>query len=64
MEINGARLKMYRELKKVTRAELAEVADVSHVRIWQIEKGVCGNVNTNIAKAMAEFLKVPLSELR
>lgn len=63
MKISGSKLLKCREAANATRSELAVAADLTHTRIWQIETGDVSHVNSNIAKAMAKFLKVPVANL-
>lgn len=63
MKINGAKLAEARRNARVTRIELAAVADLTHVRIWQLETEEESNVNENVAKAIAKHLKVKLESL-
>ena len=63
MKINGRRLMAAREAANVTRAELAVVADLTHVRIWQLETEEVSNINENVGKAIAKRLKIGTDEL-
>lgn len=47
----------------MTRSELAVIADLTHVRIWQLETEVESNVNGNVVKAIAKHLKVKQEDL-
>jgi transcriptional regulator with XRE-family HTH domain len=64
VKINGVKLKEAREQAGVTRSELAVVADLSHVRIWQMETEDESNVNENIVKAIANRLNVVAESLQ
>lgn len=64
MRINGAKLKQARELAGLTRSDLAVIADVTQVRIWQMESRPESNVNENIVKAIAKKLKVDVKEIQ
>lgn len=64
MRINGAKLKQARESAGLTRFDLAVIADVTQVRIWQMESRPESNVNENIVKAIAKRLKVDTKEIQ
>lgn len=59
--MNLSRLKLMREERKLSAEELGKLAGVSHVTIYNIEKGK-GTILNN-AKAIAKALKVKLEEL-
>lgn len=63
MKISGAKLKAARELAGKKRSELAAVANLSPVRIWQIETDEVSNVKDWCVTAMAEFLGITSKEL-
>lgn len=64
MKIDGNKLKAAREAAGVTRSDLASVAELSHVRIWQIEQvNVIVNMNSHVVKSMAKLLKVKPQDL-
>ena len=63
MKIDGYKLKEIRERMNVTRAELALVADLTHVRIWQLETEPESNVNANVGKALARKLKCKTEDI-
>ena len=63
MKIEGAKLSEARYAAFVSRPELAKVACLSHARIWQLETEAVSNVNDNVARAMADFLNVPVESL-
>ena len=63
MKISGEKLAAAREKAGVTRSDLAIAADLSHVRIWQIETSEFSHVNSNIVGAMAKALKTEASAL-
>ena len=63
MKINGSKLMEIRESKGLTRAEAALVADVTHARMWQIEKQYkTVMLNNNIARALANYLGVKVKD--
>lgn len=64
MRINGAKLKQARESAGLTRSDLAVIADVTQVRIWQMESRPESNVNENVVKAIAKRLKVDVKEIQ
>ena len=64
MKISGSKLMKARESIGITRADLAVTADLSQVRIWQMETGHESNVNDNVAKAMARKLKITVTDLQ
>lgn len=63
MKISGNKLMEARTAAKVTRADLAIVADLTHVRIWQLETEAESNINENVAVAIAKRLNVDVSSL-
>lgn len=64
MKIDGNKLKAAREQALITRSDLAKIAGLTHVRIWQIEQvDIVANVNDNIVAAMAKELRVKPAEL-
>ena len=64
MKIDGNKLKAAREQALITRSDLAKIAGLTHVRIWQIEQvDIVANVNDNIVAAMAKALQVEPAEL-
>ena len=64
MKIDGNKLKAAREHALITRSDLAKIAGLTHVRIWQIEQvDIVANVNDNIVAAMAKALQVEPAEL-
>jgi transcriptional regulator with XRE-family HTH domain len=64
VKIIGSKLKDARESAGITRAELAETADMSHVRIWQLEQDGTHDINRNVLKAIVKKLKVTVDDLR
>ena len=64
MKILGAKLAAARESAGITRSDLAVAADLSHVRIWQIETSDFSEVNVNIVSAMAKKLKTKPEDLQ
>lgn len=64
MIVDGAKIKRFRESKKLDTQELADAADFrSRRRITQIEAGEHTNINLNIAKAIARKLGVKLEDI-
>ncbi len=64
MKISGKWLKHFREESFLTRNELAEVAGVSHQRIWQMETDETSNINPVIGRLIAKKLKVTINDLK
>ena len=62
MKINAAKLKHWRQVRDVPIRILAGVADLTPRRIQQIEKHG-GDINRNIAAAIAKKLKIKLGDL-
>lgn len=63
MKISGSKLRTARLKTGIERSELAEVADLTVARIWQIEMSNEVNVNANVLNAMAERLGTTADEL-
>lgn len=63
MKINGNKLREYRDSLGITRNELAQFADLSVARIWQIETDGVANVKEHNIKLMAKKLGVKPAEL-
>jgi len=64
MNVDGAKIKKYREAKGLDTQELADAADFrSRRRITQIEAGDHANVNLHVAKAIARKLGVKLEDI-
>ena len=64
MKISGNKLLEARSAAGVTRADLATIADLTHVRIWQLETEAESNINENVVNAMAIYLNVTPDQLK
>lgn len=63
MKIDGEKVRTHREARGLSRIDLAQAADYSERRIYQIETGEHVNINLNIAKAIARRLGVKMEEI-
>jgi len=63
MKVSGSKIKEIREVRGVSRVDLAKVADLGERRIQQVETEPSSNLNLNIAKAIAKRLGCKLEDI-